>query len=120
MHLVCIGLSHKTAPVEQREKAALSEHAARSVLRALVGTRDVSEAVALSTCNRTEIYAVGDDLSETEDAMVRAVVDGAPYADVAGLMGMEILIGVLYAAAAWLTFGHRLRAARATGSLEQV
>jgi glutamyl-tRNA reductase len=75
MHLVCIGLSHKTAPVEQREKAALSEHAARSVLRALVGTRDVSEAVALSTCNRTEIYAVGDDLSETEDAMVRAVVD---------------------------------------------
>jgi glutamyl-tRNA reductase len=75
VHLVCIGLSHKTAPVEQREKAALSEHASRSVLRALVGARDVSEAVALSTCNRTEIYAVGDDLSLAEDAMVRAVVD---------------------------------------------
>lgn len=75
MHLVCIGLSHKTAPVEQREKAALSEHAARSVLRSLVGAREVSEAVALSTCNRTEIYVVGDDLGSAEDAMVRAVVD---------------------------------------------
>jgi glutamyl-tRNA reductase len=75
VHLVCIGLSHKTAPVEQREKAALSEHAARSVLRALVVGRHVDEAVALSTCNRTEIYAVGTDLARAEDAMVQAVVD---------------------------------------------
>lgn len=74
MHLVCIGLSHKTAPVEQREKAALSEHAARSVVRALVGARDVTEAVTVSTCNRTEIYAVGEDLPRAEEAMVRAVV----------------------------------------------
>lgn len=74
MHLVCIGISHKTAPVEQREKAALSEHAARLVVRALVGARDVREAVAVSTCNRTEIYAVGEDLARAEEAMVRAVV----------------------------------------------
>lgn len=51
---------------------------------------------------------------------VRAVVDGAAYAEVAGLVGMELLIGLAYAAAAWLLFGHRLRTARGQGNLELV
>ena len=74
MHLVCVGLSHRTAQVEQREKASLSEHGTRALLRALLAERRVTEAVALSTCNRTEVYAVGHDLTATEDALVQAIV----------------------------------------------
>jgi len=51
---------------------------------------------------------------------VRLVVDGATYSQVSGLMLTEILIGCLYAAAAWLLFGQRLKVARQRGSLELV
>ncbi len=74
MNLIVLGLSHKTAPVEQREKASLSEHAARALLRELLANDAVSEAVALSTCNRTEIYAVVPDAMVAEDAVSAALV----------------------------------------------
>ena len=60
MQLLVIGLSHKTAPVAQREKASLSDEGARELLADLIGG-PVREAVVLSTCNRSEIYLVGDD-----------------------------------------------------------
>jgi glutamyl-tRNA reductase len=66
--LLAIGISHKTAPVELRERLALPEGRAVSVLRELISTDGIQEAVALSTCNRTELYlAVGDDV-EAETA----------------------------------------------------
>ena len=74
MNVIVLGLSHKTAPVEQREKASLSEHAARALLRELLATGAVCEAVALSTCNRTEIYAVVPDAMVAEDAVSAALV----------------------------------------------
>ncbi|MBI5945296.1 MAG: ABC transporter permease [Chloroflexi bacterium] len=49
----------------------------------------------------------------------RAVLDGAPYADVAGLMAIEIAIGLIYGAVAWILFAHRLNVARQTGNIEQ-
>lgn len=61
MPLVCLGLSHNTAPVEVRERHAFP--AARMV-EALVALRDydhVREAAMLSTCGRLEIYAELDD-----------------------------------------------------------
>jgi glutamyl-tRNA reductase len=64
--LVVIGLSHKTAPVAQREKAALSESETRALLRDLTAAGDVAEAVALSTCNRTEVYAAAADPAVAE------------------------------------------------------
>lgn len=57
MHLVVIGLSHKTAPVEIREKLALSEAQLPDALRDLISRDRISECLILSTCNRTEIYA---------------------------------------------------------------
>lgn len=66
--LLALGISYKTAPVELRERVALPEGRAAGVLRELVSTAQVHEAVALSTCNRTELYlAVGDDV-EAETA----------------------------------------------------
>jgi glutamyl-tRNA reductase len=56
--LLVVGLSRETAPVEVRERASLSEFAAGRLLRALRRTQAVDEALALSTCNRTEVYAL--------------------------------------------------------------
>ncbi len=58
MHLTLVGLSHKTAPVEIREKLTFPAHRQEEALSLLMATPDVAEAVILSTCNRTEIYAV--------------------------------------------------------------
>ena len=74
MNVLVLGLSHKTARVEQREKAALPDHEARAVLRDLRSHPDVAEAVALSTCNRTELYAAVRDVGAAEDALAAALV----------------------------------------------
>jgi glutamyl-tRNA reductase len=75
--LLVVGLSHKTAPIEDREKAALNDRLARPVLRALGGNPAVSEAVALSTCNRTELYAAVQDPEAGEAALRRALLEHA-------------------------------------------
>jgi glutamyl-tRNA reductase len=64
--LLALGVSHKTAPVEIREKLALPEPRAAEFLRDLRGNADVQEAVAISTCNRTELYLVVGDPVEAE------------------------------------------------------
>ncbi|GAB4276607.1 MAG: glutamyl-tRNA reductase [Coriobacteriia bacterium] len=58
MHLSLIGLSHKTAPVEIRERLTFPQDRQGEALSALLATDHVAEAVILSTCNRTEVYAV--------------------------------------------------------------
>ena len=66
--LLALGVSHKTAPLALRERLALPEGRAATVLRELVGHSEVHEAVAISTCNRTEIYLVAGDPVEAESA----------------------------------------------------
>ncbi|HBE95548.1 MAG TPA: glutamyl-tRNA reductase [Verrucomicrobiales bacterium] len=58
MKLVCLGLNHETAPVEVRERFALSDKALDRELVSLLEAKDIEEGVVLSTCNRTEYYAV--------------------------------------------------------------
>lgn len=57
MYLTAIGISHKTAPIETRERFYLDELRRRLLLSELKSDPAVVEAVVLSTCNRTEIYA---------------------------------------------------------------
>ncbi|HJS95285.1 MAG TPA: glutamyl-tRNA reductase [Solirubrobacteraceae bacterium] len=64
--LLAIGVSHKTAPVEVRELLALPGARAGVFLRDLRGTGEVHEAVAISTCNRTELYMVVGNPVEAE------------------------------------------------------
>src|SRR5947209_4168395 len=64
--LLALGISHKTAPVEVRERLALPDARAAEFLRDLRGAADVHEAVAISTCNRTELYLVVGDPVEAE------------------------------------------------------
>lgn len=58
MQWVVLGLNHKTVPVEIREKFAMTAESIKSGLRHVGDLPGISEAVVLSTCNRTEMYAV--------------------------------------------------------------
>ncbi|TGB04143.1 glutamyl-tRNA reductase [Halobacillus salinus] len=62
MHILAVGLNYKTAPVEIREKLTFSEDQLQAAMRELNGRKSVLENVIISTCNRTEIYAVVDQL----------------------------------------------------------
>ncbi|MFQ5352440.1 MAG: glutamyl-tRNA reductase [Candidatus Binatia bacterium] len=55
--LVIVGVSHRTAPVEVREKLAMANGDASQLLPILLNPSEVSEAVVLSTCNRVEVVA---------------------------------------------------------------
>lgn len=71
MHLTLVGLSHKTAPVDIREKLTFPADVQPDALATLAGYPEVNECIILSTCNRTEIYAV---TREDEDG-VNIVID---------------------------------------------
>lgn len=77
-HLVLVGLDHHTAPIEVRERLAVApEHTAR-LLRRVVEDTGVEEALLLSTCNRTEAYAVAAGRPAAErvlDAVTASLAD---------------------------------------------
>jgi len=60
-----IGISHKTAPVEIREKVALSEDEQKVAIKHMVENLKVDGCMVLSTCNRTEIYVSNDNIEST-------------------------------------------------------
>ncbi len=53
-----VGLSHRTAPIDIRERVALDEDAAQALLRHLLERGTITEAMVVSTCNRMELYFV--------------------------------------------------------------
>lgn len=57
MHIVVTGINHKTAPIDIREQFYLNETERDYLLTLLQSDPSVMEALVLSTCNRTEIYA---------------------------------------------------------------
>ena len=61
MHIVVVGLSHRTAPVEVREKLSIPDQSITESLKALKAFSEVLEVSILSTCNRLEIYALVKD-----------------------------------------------------------
>ncbi|MBV8990148.1 MAG: glutamyl-tRNA reductase, partial [Solirubrobacterales bacterium] len=81
--LLAIGASHKTAPVEVRERLALPEGLAAEFVRDLRGAADIHEVVAISTCNRTELYLVVGDPVEAESRVL------AMLASLAGIRPTE-------------------------------
>ena len=60
MHILTLGLNHRTAPVEIREKLAFPEGDQPSALGRLVHDYGLHEAAILSTCNRSELYLAAD------------------------------------------------------------
>ncbi|MBI5197752.1 MAG: glutamyl-tRNA reductase [Nitrospirae bacterium] len=57
MHVVIVGLSHKTAPVEIREKLSFTKQEIPEAVHRLKSEESIKECLVLSTCNRVEIYA---------------------------------------------------------------
>jgi glutamyl-tRNA reductase len=58
--VVVIGLNHRSTPLDLLERMTIGDAALPKALHDLVSRTDVSEAVVLSTCNRTEVYAVAE------------------------------------------------------------
>lgn len=85
MNIVCFGLSHRTAGVEQRERFAVTPAALPDAVDRLRAVPGVVEAVVLSTCNRAECYAAveGDGAETHAAAICRAhfgdAADGAEF-----------------------------------------
>ena len=70
MRLFAVGLSHRTAPVELRECVDFTRGGVEAALAALASRGEARELVVLSTCNRAEIYAIGDT-DATADGVAR-------------------------------------------------
>ena len=87
--LLTLGANHKTAPLPLRERLALPDGRAARVLSELVEHEAVHEAVAISTCNRTELYLVTADPVEAENAALGVLSRQA------GLRPTELL-GAIY------------------------
>jgi glutamyl-tRNA reductase len=84
--LLVVGLNHRTAPTSVLELAAVSAEVAPKVLDDLLHAPHVAEAVVLSTCNRTEVYADVDafhgGVGDVSDQLTR--LSGVDMAELAG------------------------------------
>jgi glutamyl-tRNA reductase len=64
MEILCLGLSHHTAPIELREKFAIPDGQLAEAAGELAHARGVDEAVIVSTCNRVEFYVAAEDAAQ--------------------------------------------------------
>src|SRR6476660_239611 len=73
MHLLLVGISHRTAPVDLRERVDFSARGVTEALKALAERGSTREAVIVSTCNRAELYAACDDADATRADLERFI-----------------------------------------------
>jgi glutamyl-tRNA reductase len=71
VHLLLVGASHRTAPVELRERLDFCSRGLDTAVRSLAARAESREAVIVSTCNRAELYLTCDDTSTTVDDVLR-------------------------------------------------
>ena len=71
MHLFLLGVSHRTAPVDLREKLDFSSRDVGAAVEAVAARSSAAESVVLSTCNRSEIYVASNTLETARDELVR-------------------------------------------------
>ncbi|MBE0618803.1 MAG: glutamyl-tRNA reductase [Proteobacteria bacterium] len=75
MEIIVVGLSHKSAPVEIREKVAFAADCLQEALRRVRDVPAVHEGVIVSTCNRVEIYAAARHSEEGVEGLLRFMAD---------------------------------------------
>ncbi len=106
-----VGLSHKTAPLDVRERLAFGPDALADVLGKLLRAPGVGECVLLSTCNRVEVYAAPagrsatpDDVAATSHAILKVLceVGGAAVEPHLGASHGRVAIRHLFRVAASL------------------
>jgi glutamyl-tRNA reductase len=84
MHVILLGISHKSAPVELRERLDFQTRGLEAALRRLSARESLSEVVVLSTCNRAELYAACEEPDSARGELVGFLGDyhGVPAAEV--------------------------------------
>ena len=70
MHLFLLGVSHRTAPVELRERLDFSSRDVGAAVEALCARTGAAETVVLSTCNRSELYVASEDVTQARQDLV--------------------------------------------------
>ncbi|HKB09368.1 MAG TPA: glutamyl-tRNA reductase [Vicinamibacterales bacterium] len=75
MHLLLVGISHRTAPVDLRERVDFQARGLHGALQALAERGSAHEAVVVSTCNRVEMYVACDETEPTRQDLVRFLGD---------------------------------------------
>ncbi len=70
MHLFLLGVSHRTAPVDLRERLDFSSRDLGAAVEALATRPSAAESVVLSTCNRSEIYVASSDPTRAREELV--------------------------------------------------
>jgi glutamyl-tRNA reductase len=75
MHLLLVGISHRTAPVDLRERVDFHARGVAGALGALAARGSTREAVVVSTCNRAELYVACDEPASTRGDLVAFVGD---------------------------------------------
>jgi glutamyl-tRNA reductase len=75
LHIFLLGVSHKTAPVELRERLDFASRDLGAAVEALAARPGASESVVLSTCNRSEVYVAADDVEHARGELVSFLSD---------------------------------------------
>jgi glutamyl-tRNA reductase len=75
VHLLLVGASHRTAPVELRERLDFSSHGVEGALRGLVARASAREAVVISTCNRAELYLACEEPRSSAEDVLRFIAE---------------------------------------------
>ncbi|MDD5558563.1 glutamyl-tRNA reductase [Candidatus Methylomirabilis sp.] len=75
MEIIVLGLSHKTAPIELREKLYVPESELPEILEEIGGCGQILERLFLSTCNRVEAYAVVEDVEGARQFLVEFLAE---------------------------------------------
>jgi len=81
MSLLVLGLNHRTAPIEVRERIVFARERLPGALASLGALPGVVEALIVSTCNRTEVYSVGGGAAELAGWLVAESGGDAALAD---------------------------------------
>lgn len=87
-HILVLGLSHKSAPVEVREKLAISSANIVPFLEKLVKHNSIKEALVIPTCNRVEIYSVVKNLSDAIETEKKILSESQNI----GVSGFEVFL----------------------------
>jgi glutamyl-tRNA reductase len=86
MTLVCVGVSHQSAPMAELERVVVGEAGRTALLTGALSQPDVDDVLVLSTCNRLEIYA-------TSDQPAQAISQLEPLLEVASPLSYHLFSG---------------------------
>lgn len=111
MNIVIVGLNHRTASVEVRERLSVPENRMGQSLHQLTSGSIIEEGLILSTCNRVEIFAVVKETEKGLDAVKQFVIESHPE------ISSETLESALYMYASVDALRHLYRVASSLDSM---